>query len=232
METSFNQGYDMAKLLGICGSVRSGATEYALKTALEEAEKYPGIETQFWTVKGKKIRPCIHCDVCITNKTMCTIKDDLKKLEDPFLEADGLLIASPVYDMGITAQLTAVLNRLRPIYLVHPGRMRNKPGAALTTGGTRHGGQEMTLQIIHNFFLMHEMFSYGGLGGCYSGGTVWSKDNKAEGAEADDVGMDTVTRVAQGLAEAVLVTSQGRAWWKSEHAYSPSVEEDSPLRDH
>jgi multimeric flavodoxin WrbA len=196
----------MARLLGLCGSVRSGATEYALHAALEEAERFPGIETEFWTVRGKKIRPCIHCDACISKGTMCTIQDDLKDLEEPFLRADGLLIASPVYDMGITAQLTAVFNRLRPIYLVHPGRMRNKPGAALTTGGTRHGGQEMTLQIIHNFYLMHEMFSYGGLGGCYSGGTVWSKDRKAEGAQNDEVGMDTVIRVAHGLAEAVLVT--------------------------
>ncbi len=222
----------MAKLLGICGSVREGATEYALKTALEEAEKFSGIESEYWSVRGKKIRPCIHCDVCIENKTMCTIKDDLKDLEKPFIEADGLLIATPVYDMGITAQLTTVFNRLRPIYLVHPGQMSNKPGSAITTGGTRHGGQEASLQIIHNFYLMHEMFSYGGLGGCYSGGTIWSKDRKAEGAKEDEVGMDTVRRTAQGLAQAVLITSHGRRWWNQEMGNSAQGSKDSPLRDH
>ncbi|ADK80314.1 flavodoxin family protein [Sediminispirochaeta smaragdinae] len=221
----------MAKILGICGSPRNGATEYALKEALKAAESVDGIETEFWTIRGKKIRPCIHCDTCIKKKTMCVIADDLKELEAPFLEADGLLIASPVYDMGITSQLTALFNRLRPIYLVHPGKLRGKPGAALTSGGTRHGGQEFTLQIIHNFYLMHEMFAFGGLGGCYNGGTIWSKDRKAEGAREDTVGMDTVRRVGQGLAEAVLVTSHGRAWY--EKTFAPIKEEDaSPLRDH
>jgi multimeric flavodoxin WrbA len=222
----------MLKVLGICGSPRSGATEYALKAALAEIDKYPGIETEFWTVKGKKIHPCIHCDVCITRKQMCTIKDDIKTLEDSFLKADGLLVASPVYDMGITSQLTAVFNRLRPIYLVHPGIMRHKPGAAISTGGTRHGGQEFALQIIHNFFLMHEMFSFGGPGGCYNGGTVWSKDHKAQGAQEDFVGMDTVLRVGQGLAEAVLITAQGRKWRERTWGRKKVQEESSPIRDH
>jgi multimeric flavodoxin WrbA len=221
----------MAKILGICGSPRKGATEYALQAALEEAAGLEGIQTDFWSVRGKKIGPCTHCDACIRNKTMCIIEDDLKELEEPFLAADGLLIASPVYDMGITAQLTAVFNRLRPIYIVHPGKLRNKVGSALSTGGTRHGGQEFALQIIHNFYLMHEMLSCGGLGGCYNGGTIWSKDRKAQGAQEDSVGMDTVLRTARGLAEAVMVTAHGRAWWREEYGEADK-DEASPIRDH
>jgi hypothetical protein len=90
----------------------------------------------------------------------------------------------------------------------------------------------MTLQIIHNFYLMHEMFSYGGLGGCYSGGTVWSKDRKSEGAQNDEVGMDTVIRVARGLAEAVLVTAKGREWWNEKQGEESRFLEESPIRDH
>ncbi len=39
---------------------------------------------------------------------------------------------------------------------------------------------------------MHEMLVSGGLGGCYIGGTIWSKDGKAKGAQEDETGMDTV----------------------------------------
>lgn len=51
----------MAKILGICGSPRKGATEYAVLEALKEAETIPGIETEYWSVRGKK------------NKSLCTL---------------------------------------------------------------------------------------------------------------------------------------------------------------
>ncbi|WP_227764897.1 flavodoxin family protein [Zhaonella formicivorans] len=223
----------MAKILGICGSVRKGATEHAVREALKAAEKIPGIETEFWTVRGKKIGYCVHCDRCIRDKTMCVIQDDLKELENLVLEADGFIIGSPVYDMNISAQLTAVFNRLRPIYLVHPGVLKNKVGGAIATGGTRHGGQEFALQAILNFYIMHEMLACGGLGGCYNGGKIWSKDMKAQGAIDDAVGMDTVRRLGRGVAEAAIVTALGRKEWREKaKELNIDIEGQSPLRDH
>lgn len=223
----------MAKILGICGSPRKGATEYAVQEALKEVEKIPGIETEYWSVRGKKLSPCVHCDACIRKGTMCIIKDDLQELEEKILEADGIIIGSPVYDMNITAQLTAVFNRLRPIYLVHAGKLQNKVGAAITTGGTRYGGQELAKLPIINFFLMHEMLVSGGLGGCYIGGTIWSKDGKAQGAEDDTVGMDTIKRLAKGVSEAVMVSKYGlERWNKEKQELNIEADEKSPLRDH
>lgn len=224
----------MVKVLGINGSPRHGATEYAVQQALKAVEEtVPGIETEYWSVRGKKIAPCVHCDSCIRNKTMCIIKDDLQELEAKILEADAFIIGSPVYDMNITAQLAAVFNRLRPIYLVHAGELQNKVGAAITTGGTRYGGQELAKLPIINFYLMHEMLVTGGLGGCYIGGTIWSKDAKAKGAEEDTVGMDTVVRLGQGVAEAVMVSKYGlEAWNKRKKELNFVADDKSPLRDH
>ena len=42
----------------------------------------------------------------------------MSKLYDSFYEADGYIFASPVYDMGITGQLTTYFNRFRPIYTI------------------------------------------------------------------------------------------------------------------
>jgi multimeric flavodoxin WrbA len=223
----------MAKILGICGSVRIGATDFALREALKEAEKIPGIETEIWSVRGKKISPCVHCDACIRNNSMCIIKDDIKELEEKFINADGFIIASPVYDMSITAQLAAVMNRLRPNYLVYPGKLKYKPGGAVATGGTRHGGQEFALQTILNFYLMHEMFAVGGLGGCYNGGKIWSKDNKAQGAIDDIVGLDTVRKLGKAIGEATIVSFEGRKKWEEiAHQSNISTESNSPLLDH
>lgn len=223
----------MAKILGICGSPRAGATEFAIKHALNSAAKIPEIETEFWSVRGKKIANCVHCDACIRKHTMCIIQDDLQELEPKILAADGFIIGSPVYDMNITAQLTAVFNRLRPIYLVHSGALQNKVGAAITTGGTRHGGQELAKLPIINFYLMHEMLVSGGLGGCYIGGTIWSKDEKAKGAEQDITGMDTIERLGRGVAEAVKVSKYGLEKWSTEKInISIHNEDKSPIRDH
>lgn len=203
----------LIKILGISGSPRKGATDYAVREALTAVEEVPGISTKLWSVRGKKIGYCVHCDKCIKNKTMCFIEDDFKELEELFLEADGYIIGSPVYDMNITAQLTACFNRLRPIYLVYPGILKNKVGGAISLGGTRHGGQETTLQAIINFYLMHEILVSGGLGGCYSGGTVWTKDGKSQGAAEDEVGMNTVRGLGRGVAEATMIAAIGRKEW-------------------
>lgn len=45
----------MAKIIGICGSTRKNATEYALRMALEEAEQVDGIEVELISLRGKKI---------------------------------------------------------------------------------------------------------------------------------------------------------------------------------
>jgi len=206
----------MVKILGISGSPRKASTDYVVHEALKAAEEIPGIETEFWGVRGKKINFCTHCDRCIREKTLCYIDDDVKILIDKILEADGFIIGSPVYDMGITAQLTAIINRTRPFYMVRPGIMKNKVGGAITIGGTRHGGQETALQIINNWYLMSEVLSTGGLSGCYNGGTVWSQDKKAEGAKADVTGMDTVRGLGRGVAEAAMITSMGRKHWEVE----------------
>lgn len=222
----------MAIILGISGSPRKGATEFSVQEALRETEKVPGIETIYWSVRGKKIGYCVHCDACIRRNSMCIIQDDLQELEALILKADGFIIGSPVYDMNITAQLAAVFNRLRPMYLVHPGHLQNKVGAALSTGGTRHGGQEMANLAIINYYLMHEMLVSGGLGGCYNGGTVWTRDNKKDGVLEDAPGLDTIKRLGMGVAEAVMVTEHGRVKWEEMKKDLGLTEDKSPLRDH
>ncbi|WP_206811854.1 flavodoxin family protein [Paradesulfitobacterium ferrireducens] len=217
----------MPLILGISGSPRKGATEYAVKTALEAAKTVEGIETEYWSVHQKKIGFCIHCDRCIREKSFCYQDDGVRELENLIVKADGIIVGSPVYDMNITAQLAACFNRLRPMFIVQPSGLRHKIGGAIAVGGTRHGGQEFTLAAINNFFIMNEMHVVGGPGGCYNGGKIWSKDAKVQGAQEDTVGMNTVRALGLAVAEATIITSIGRAAFQEK--YTSRLE---PVRDH
>jgi len=196
----------MSKLLGVCGSPRHAATEYVLKKALEAASGIHGVETDLILLRGKKINFCIHCNKCIKEeKTFCLLyDDDMTKLYDRFYAADAYLIASPVYEMNITAQLAAFFNRFRPTYTLlkrDPACFSNKFGAAIAVGGTRNGGQEMTINAIHGFYHTHGIAIINGGLGCYGGASVWSQDRKAEGAAEDETGIRNALFVARKLAQ-------------------------------
>ena len=200
------------KILGLSGSHRDGATDYCVKEALKSAATVPGVETQFVSLRGKKIGHCIHCNKCIKDETLCAIKDDFQEVQEAFLEADGYIVGSPVYQMNSTPLIQDFFSRLRPTYLVYPGHFANRVGGALTTGGTRHGGQEMTLLTLRNVFLTYEILATGGPGGNYCGASVWSKDKKKEGAEEDTVGMEKVVGLGRRVAEAALILKAGKQY--------------------
>mgnify|MGYP003362880348 CR=1 FL=1 len=200
------------KILGICGSPRrDGATELALRTVLDDILSVSDVFTvDFWTVSGKKISPCVHCDACLRARSMCVIQDDHQEIEQKILAADAIIMASPVYDMNISAQLSAVLNRMRPIYMVHSGVLENKVGAAITTGGTRYGGVETAKYPMLSFYLMNGMLVTGGGGGCYLGGSIWSQDKKSQGAREDLVGLETLHQLAKTIAKAAVISVLGQ----------------------
>lgn len=204
----------MIKILGICGSPRKGATEYSLKESLKMAETIPDIETELILLRKKKIGPCLHCDRCIREESKyCLVYSDTDmEMYDKFREADGYIIATPVYSMSITPLLSSFINLMRPTWNIlkkDPTVFWDRVGAGIAVGGTRHGGQELTLMTIHGFY-----HAYGiqviGSSYIYSGGTVWSRDRKEEGAREDKEGMKTVQIIGQRLAMAAYQAKYGK----------------------
>lgn len=99
------------KILGICSSPRiESNTNYFLKEALDEAE-LKGAETEIIKLAGKKISGCHGCYGCVEAKK-CIIEDDFQEIYNKIVEADGLLLASPVYHSCITPELKSVLDRI------------------------------------------------------------------------------------------------------------------------
>ena len=194
----------MKKIIGFVGSPRKGATEYIVRQAMEEIIKSYEIETEIITLRGNTIDPCTHCDYCRRNKSDCIMKDDGTDVIERLVQADGILFASPVYSMAPTPQLCAVFSRMRPLFIRRPNPMDGIFGAAVAVGGTRNGGQEKTVDALIHHMCTRGMNIVSNELGYYSGGFVWSKDMKEQGAEADERGMESVYLLARKLARTVL----------------------------
>lgn len=162
-------------ILGICGSPRRKATEYVLKEALSMLEK-AGLKTEFFSVSGKEIKFCNHCDYCLRNKG-CAIRDDMDELYSLLKDAKGLVIATPVYNGGVSAQTKAVMDRCRAMAASDPNFFEGKVGMAIAVGGDRTGGQELAIQQIITFYILNGIIPIsGGPFGANLGATFWSKD--------------------------------------------------------
>lgn len=200
----------MPTILALNGSPRAGSTEYALKKALEHIEGREGFQTEYMSLKGKKIQLCNGCGYCKKNKTWCVFKDDFQEMLEQFIKADAYLVGSPVYVYGATPQLSAFFARMRPLFHVIPEAVRNKPAAAVAVGGTRNGGEEATVGQIINMLMARGMNIVSNEIYGYAGGFVWSQDNGADGAAADEQGMRNVIRLAGKLADVALIMSAGK----------------------
>ena len=98
------------KLLAIVGSPRlKGNTNYLVEQALGEAAKL-GAQTEKLVLSQYKVNPCLgHADCASFDS--CQQKDDAGWILDRFCEADGVILATPVYWYNVSAQMKAFIDR-------------------------------------------------------------------------------------------------------------------------
>ncbi len=186
-------------ILGLCGSPRVKTTDYVLRKALTMLEER-GFQTIFWGVRGKQINFCIHCDYCIKSGG-CIHNDDVQKLYPLFKEAEGFVIATPVYNGGVSAQIKAILDRTRALLASNPKILRGKVGIVLAIGGDRSGGQELAIQQIMTFYTLNGILTIsGGAFGANLGATFWSKDTM-EGIQEDEEGLKNLKKTISHFTE-------------------------------
>ena len=179
-------------VVGISGSPRTQATDYVLKHALKELEKQ-GIKTRYFSVKGKKINYCIHCDYCLTKKK-CTFQDDMQEVYSLLKKANGIIFATPVYNGGVSAQIKAIMDRCRAAEAGAKYFFKNKIGMGIALGGDRIGGQEAALTQIITFYIISAIIPVsGGFFGSNLGATFWTKDT-LEGVKQDKEGFRSLRK--------------------------------------
>lgn len=199
----------MTKILGLSSSPRKNSgTEYLIKLALEEARTF-GVETEYISLRNRKINPCIHCDKCCRADTdRCNLwDDDMTGLYDSFYSADGYIFGSPVYEMGVNSQMASYFDRYRSIWKLLQKDYKyfyNKIGGAIAVGGARSGGQEFTLMRIHNFYSTMGI-TIATLGAPhYNGVSGWTLDGDYENILKDKTGILQAKKMGERIALTAL----------------------------
>ncbi|MDE7312354.1 MAG: NAD(P)H-dependent oxidoreductase [Eubacterium sp.] len=102
----------MSKILILIGSTRkNGNTELLAQSFAKGAGEHHDVEMV--SVADYKVHPCVGCNSCFEREGhRCFQQDDMAEIYAKLAEADMVVIASPVYFYGISAQLKAVIDRM------------------------------------------------------------------------------------------------------------------------
>ena len=144
-------------ILGIMGSPRiKGNTDILLDKALEGAQSR-GAEIEKIIIDKLNISPCKEYYGCL-NDGNCVIHDDMDGIYPRLLQADRLIVASPMFFYGITSQLKALIDRCqatwaRKYILKQKLSDKERKGAFIGVGATRGDKLfEGSIFVIKYFF--------------------------------------------------------------------------------
>ncbi|MCL2622806.1 MAG: flavodoxin family protein [Planctomycetaceae bacterium] len=146
------------KVLAINGSPRAdGNTATALQIVLRELEK-EGIATECVAIGQKAIRGCLACYQCRERQaSRCAIDgDEVNALIPKMIEADGILLGSPVYYSGINGTMKSFLDRA---FFAAGSQMRHKVGAAVLA--VRRSGGSAAFDQLNKYLLISQMLVVG-----------------------------------------------------------------------
>lgn len=102
----------MSRIVVLAGSMRKGGNTDLLAQAFAEGAGRNNI-VEIVSVADYKVNPCIGCNSCFTREgNQCFQKDDMVEIYKKLKVADMVVIASPVYFYGISAELKAIIDRL------------------------------------------------------------------------------------------------------------------------
>jgi multimeric flavodoxin WrbA len=131
-------------IVGILGSPQVGGNVDLLLDAALQGAAESGAVTEKVILNELSIRPCQGCGGC--SKTgRCVIRDDMDLVYDAITRMDGMILATPVYFGGVTAQTKAMIDRCQAFWsrkylmkqpLSADGQNKHRDLLLLTTMGT------------------------------------------------------------------------------------------------
>lgn len=135
------------RLVAIHGSARRGGNSRTLLEAVLEGARGArptGLEAELVEAYRVDVGPCTDCEVCLAPGAVavagavagagaggCTVEgDDWPRIEALLRGADALVVASPVYFMGLPAPLKAIVDRLQAVWALRErgGRVGTNEG--------------------------------------------------------------------------------------------------------
>lgn len=182
------------KVVAFNGSPRRKGNTEILIGEIFKILNAEGIETEMIQLGNKPVHGCTACGQCkeIQN-SKCHIKNDhLNYCIEKMIEADGIIIGSPVYFADVTPEVKALIDVAGYVTRANGHLLKRKVGAGVIA--VRRGGALHAFETINNFFLISQMI--------VPGSSYW---NFAIGRDPGDVlndaeGMQTIKALGENMA--------------------------------
>lgn len=143
------------KVLLVNGSQHKNGETYTALSIVEESLKSNGIDVEWFWIGNKPVRGCIGCNGC-AKKYRCVFNDDVaNQLLEKMLDADGIIIGTPVYFSGPNGALTAVLDRVFYAGQSYGNLFIGKPASAIAT--MHRSGANHAIDRINKYFAFNNM---------------------------------------------------------------------------
>lgn len=99
------------KVLVLSGSPRKGGNSELLCDQFMRGASEAGHQTEMISLRDKQINYCTACDACQKNGGTCVQKDDMAKILDKMINAEVIVMATPVYFYTMNAQMKTLIDR-------------------------------------------------------------------------------------------------------------------------
>ncbi len=140
----------MMKVLGVSGSPRKDKSTDRL---VQEVLDAVGMETEFVSLAGKRIGPCIACLGCVKDN-VCKVNDDMELLRDKIVEADAYVIGAPNYFSMLNGLSHCFLERFYQFRHREGKAVAGKLGIAVGVGGSTG---DRVVENIKTFFQYNQV---------------------------------------------------------------------------
>jgi multimeric flavodoxin WrbA len=151
----------VTKVIAINGSPRrNGNTSTLIGHITEELEK-EDITSEEVNLGGHVARGCTACMECVEKQDgHCVFDDDIiNSCIDKMVDADGIILGSPVYFLDVTAEMKGLIDRAGLVAMVNRDLFFRKVGVAVTV--MRRAGAITTLNTMMSFMLYSGMIITG-----------------------------------------------------------------------
>lgn len=155
------------KVLGIYGSPRKGGNSDQLLDRALEGARSAGARLSRVYARDLKMSGCIECGGC-DHTGKCVVEDDMQSVYPLLEDSDIILLSTPIFFYGVTAQLKALIDRGQALWakkMLHAGTaVGNRKGYLIAVGATRgknlFEGSQLTARY---FFDALNMTYHGGI---------------------------------------------------------------------
>jgi len=141
------------KVVILKGSPRERGNSSVLADQVQKGAEAEGAEVTSFRLNTMGISPCCACDACKVLDD-CAIPDGMAEIYPKLLEADAIVLASPVYWFTYSAQLKACIDRWYSLWNQHPNAFSGKKFGIILTYGDSDIYSSGGVNAMHTFETM------------------------------------------------------------------------------